>query len=225
MNLRQLIDHAILAKLGVRVLWWQPLGGTVFFSKGMDVADPERLKGRTVAVPGQALEELVVRCGGKPGAVSVEKMHDAIRDGRYEMAMISMPAMIPWALWKVTDTISYTAHSPVEFLFVINERRWQSLAPKHREIIAAAARKVERTMRDGFSGAEAKVHGFAVAKGMKVQTLTPDQVAEWRACSAEMLAAYMERNGEVADRIMEAYAKLRTDPCCTAGPIGAFTRR
>ena len=133
--------------------------------------------------------------------------------------------MIPWALWKVADTVSYTAHSPVEFLLVINERTWHSLAPKHREIIAAAARKVEGGMRDGLSGAEAKVHGFAVTKGVKIQTLTPDQVAEWRACSAEMLAAYMERNGEMAVRIMEAYAKLRTDPCCTAGPAGDFTRR
>lgn len=224
-DVRKLIDGAILKQLGVRVLWWQPLGDTVFFSKGFDVADPERLKRRSVAIPGKALEELVARCGGKPAAVSVEKFHDSVRDGRTEMAMISMPGMLSWSLWKVTDTITYTAHSPVEFLLVINEARWQSLTPTHRDIIATAAKKVERIMRDGLAETEAKLHAFAAAKGMRIQALTPDQVSEWRACSAGMLADYMEANGEMAHRIMAAYARLRTDACCTAGPAGVFTRR
>jgi hypothetical protein len=63
--------------------------------------------------------------------------------------------------------------------------------------------------------------------GFKIQHLTHDEVAEWRACSAEMLAEYMEANGELAQRLMAAYGKLRTDPCCTTGPGSemAFTRR
>jgi hypothetical protein len=61
---------------------------------------------------------------------------------------------------------------------------------------------------------------------MTVHDLTPDQVAEWRACSAEMLADYMATHGAVAQRLMAAYAKLRTDPCCISAPSSAvFTRR
>jgi hypothetical protein len=61
---------------------------------------------------------------------------------------------------------------------------------------------------------------------MTIRELTPDQVAEWRACSADMLARYMEANGELAAKLMAAYAKLRTDPCCMAGPsTKVFTRR
>lgn len=42
-----------------------------------------------------------------------------------------------------------------------------------------------------------------------------------------LLAEHMERNGELARRLMAAYAKLRTNPCCTARPGSetAFTRR
>jgi hypothetical protein len=41
-----------------------------------------------------------------------------------------------------------------------------------------------------------------------------------------MLTGYMERNGDLARRLMGAYGKLRTDPCCTAAPGSvAFTRR
>jgi hypothetical protein len=62
---------------------------------------------------------------------------------------------------------------------------------------------------------------------VKLKELTPDQVAEWRACSAGMLADYMAKNGERARRLMDAYGKLRTDPCCSAGPTttSTFTRR
>ena len=41
-ELRSLIDEAILASVGVRILRWQPLGNTVFFSRGRDVAQPHR---------------------------------------------------------------------------------------------------------------------------------------------------------------------------------------
>ena len=65
----------------------------------------------------------------------------------------------------------------------------------------------------------------------------PDTIAKWiqarmevqdralielvEEASADMLATYMERNGELARKLMDAYGKLRTDPCCTAGPTTA----
>ena len=61
---------------------------------------------------------------------------------------------------------------------------------------------------------------------MKFQALTPDQVADWRACSAGMLADYMNRVGDRARKIMDAYGRLRLDPCCSSSPgDAAFTRR
>ena len=60
---------------------------------------------------------------------------------------------------------------------------------------------------------------------MKVRDLTPDQVAEWRACSAEVVDSFMASGGELNRQLLVAYGKLRTDPCCSAGPAGAFTRR
>jgi hypothetical protein len=56
--------------------------------------------------------------------------------------------------------------------------------------------------------------------------LTPDQVADWRACSAGMLADYMNKVGDSARKVMNAYGRLRLDPCCSAAPgDAAFTRR
>jgi len=226
-EIRKLIDEAILAEVGVRVLWWHPLGNTVFFAKGRDVADPARLKDQRVASPGKLPAEFVTWCGGKASPLTIEKFNDAFKDGALDMAMIGFGALQTLGLWKFTDTITFTHHSPIVFLLIINEKTWQSLSPAHRAAIAQAAGKVESEIRSHQAESEARASAFANSKNVKLQELTPDQVAEWRACSAGMLADYMDKNGERARRLMDAYGKLRTDPCCSAGPSTAatFTRR
>jgi C4-dicarboxylate-binding protein DctP len=225
-ELRQAIDEAVLKQAGVRILWWQPLGDRVLLTKGHDVADVGRFKDLRVAAAGKGVEEFVARCGGRPSVVNIVKMVDAINEGTLDAAAMSVQAFQSLGLWKATDTLTYTAHAPVEYFLFINERTWQSLSPGHQAIMLEAARAVESDGNDRLAKVEASMERFISEKGAKVVNLSPDNVADWRACSAEMVADYMDRNGELARRLMAAYGKLRTDPCCTAGPSGAaFTRR
>jgi len=226
-EIRKTIDDAILAEIGVRVLWWHTLGNLVFFSKGRDVADPARIKDQRVASPGKLPGEFVAWCGGKASPLTIEKYHDAFRDGALDMAMVGFGALQAFGLWKFTDTVTFTHHSPIVLFLVINEKTWQSLSPAHRAAMAQAAAKVEVEIRSHQAQSEARARAFANSKNVQLQELTPDQVAEWRACSAGMLADYMDKNGENARRLMDAYGRLRTDPCCSAGPstAAAFTRR
>jgi C4-dicarboxylate-binding protein DctP len=153
-------------------------------------------------------------------------MHDAMKDGTVDLAMGSITSVEPRELWKVADTITLTHHVPIEFLLLVNERTWQSLSPKHQAIIAEAARDVERQTRDRVSEIEAAAYAFAQQKGMQVRALTPDQVAEWRACSADVLIDYMGQEGELVRQLLAAYGRLRTQPCCTSGPsLVPFNRR
>ena len=225
-ELRQVIDETVLRQAGVRILWWQPLGDRVLLTKGHDVADVGRFKDLRVAAAGKGVEEFVTRCGGRPSVVNIVKMTDAIKEGTLDAAAMSLQAFQSQGLWKATDTLTYTAHAPVQYFLFINERTWQSLSPAHQAIMAQAARAVESEGYDRLAKIEASVERFISEKGAKIVHLTPDNVADWRACSADMVADYMDRNGELARRLMAAYSKLRTDPCCTAGPsAAAFTRR
>jgi C4-dicarboxylate-binding protein DctP len=132
------------------------------------------------------------------------------------MVMCSIPAVPNRELWKVADTITRTWHAPVEYVSFINEKVWQSLSPAHQTLLLEAARKVEREVRDRLVQIEAEYYQFARAKGMKVYDLTPDQVADWRACSAEVIDAYVKEHPEFA---------LRTEPCCSMAPHeGHFSR-
>jgi hypothetical protein len=85
---------------------------------------------------------------------------------------------------------------------------------------------VERSSRDRVAEIEGGAYAFAQAKGMKVRALSPDQVAEWRACSADVLVDYMSLGSELARQLVAAYGRLRSLPCCTSAPSsGPFSRR
>jgi|SRR5262245_51992530 C4-dicarboxylate-binding protein DctP len=224
-EIRKLIDEAILAELGVRVLWWNPLGNSVFLSKGRDVADPERLKDQRVGSPGKLPGEFVASCGGRPVVLTFEKLHAAYEEGALDMSVAGFGALPAYSLEKFVDTVTFTHHTPITFFLVMNERRLQSLSTVHRAAIAQAAAKVEVEIRGFQAASEGRARAFAGKHNVRLQELTSDQVADWRACSAGMLARYMDRAGEGARKLMAAYGRLRTDPCCSAAPSGVdFTR-
>ncbi len=225
-EIRKQIDEAILAELGVRVLWWNPLGNSVFFSKGRDVADPERLKDQRVGSPGKLPGEFVAACGGKPVVLTFEKLHAAYKDGALDMSVAGFGALPAYSLEKFVDTVTFTHHTPITFFLFMNEKRWQALSAAYRAAIAQAAAKVEVEIRGFQAASEGRARAFAGKHNVKLQELTPDQVADWRACSAGMLAHYMDKVGDGARKLMAAYGRLRTDPCCSAAPGGVdFTRR
>jgi C4-dicarboxylate-binding protein DctP len=224
-ELRRLIDNAILEATGVRVLWWQSYGSTVFFSKGRDVTGPSRIRNQKVRVFSETMAEFAKECGGIPTVLSSSRMYEGMKSGALDMIMTGVTSVDTRELWKVADTITRTEHAALEFVVIVNEKAWQSLTSIHRAIIVEAARKAERTLRDEIAGIEARAYAFARAKGMTIQEITPDQVAEWRACSSGVLDAYMKSPGDQIRQILAAYGRLRTDPCCSVGPGGSFTAR
>ena len=225
-EIRAIVDKAILAKVGVRVLWWQTLGSQIIVSKGRNLTEPGQIKGQRIRTYGETNVKLARQCGGVPVTLSAFKMHDALRDMQLDMVICSIPAVPNRELWKVADTITRTWHAPVEYVAFINEKTWRSLSSKQQTLFVEVARKVEREIRDRSVQMEAEYYKFAVAKGMKVYDLTPDQVADWRACSAAVLDAYMNDHPEFAREFLEAYGRLRTQPCCSTAPNwGDFSKR
>lgn len=224
-EMRQLLDQAILEAAGVRVLWWQSYGSSVFFSKARDVRHPSAIRGTKIRVFGDNMASFTRYCGGVPLLISASKQYQAVKDGTVDMVMTGITGVDSRELWKVIDTITRTEHAALEFLVIINEKTWQSLGETGRSALAEASRKAERDLRERMADIEAKAYAFARDKGMAVYDLAPDDVFEWRACSVRLLEDYMRDAGEMATRLMAAYGKLRLQPCCSAGPPGTFNLR
>lgn len=217
-EMRQLIDDAILKSTGVRVLWWQTVGSQVFYTKGGDVRDPERLKGLKTGVNSNTMASLVTYCGGVPRDVSASKIHDTLKDGTLDGSMIGITAVKTLGLWEVSHAITRTDHATIEFLVLINEKSWRQLSEQQQRIVTTEARTVERRARERAALLETAGYEFARSKGMQIYELARADVAEWRACSADVFTNYLEQTGELAEKLMAAYAKLRQQPCCSAGP-------
>jgi C4-dicarboxylate-binding protein DctP len=225
-EVRKVLDKALLDRFGVRVLWLQSFGNSVFFSKGgRDARTPAGIQGQKVRSWAKNMSRFTTACGGTPVVVSSSKLFQAAKDGSVDMVMSGITMVDTRELWKVMDTVTRTEHAVLEFAVVINEKVWQSLGDRHKAVITAAGREAERELRQTIAAIEEKAYAFARSKDMKVYDLTPNEVAEWRACSAEVMDEFMDTAGETGRRLMEAYGKLRTDSCCSAGPKGEFTSR
>jgi C4-dicarboxylate-binding protein DctP len=224
-ELRQLLDDAVLKATGTRVLWWQAYGSSVLFAKGLDARLPVGIAGRKVRVFGENMGDFTRYCGGTPMLISASKQFKAMQDGTVDYIMSGITTVETRELWKVTDTITRTEHAALEFLVVINENVWQALGAKVQAIVLEVARKVEQDLRNQTAEIDAKAYALARAKGMTVHEVTPDELVEWRACSAPLLEDYMKDTGDLGSKLLVAYAKLRLQPCCSAGPPGGFTKR
>jgi C4-dicarboxylate-binding protein DctP len=220
---RKLLDDAILNTMGLRVLWWQTIGPQVFFTKDGDARQPSSIRGKKLRSFSDTTSSFATHCGGVPVVLSNFKTHQALADGTIDMAMTSPASVSIRELWKVSTAITRTDHAAVEFLVVIDEKVWQTLSDKHQRIFVQAARRVERDVRARSVQLTEDAYDFARSKGMKVYALSPRDVVEWRACSSDVLVEFMERGGELAEALMSAYGRLRTSPCCSAGPQGDKT--
>jgi C4-dicarboxylate-binding protein DctP len=226
-GMRKLIDKTILDTVGVRVLWWQSVGNQIFISKGTTAAEPQQIKDQKIRVFSPTQAQFVKHCGGSPVMVSANKTPTAFTGREIDMATGASSLVANRELWIVTDTITRTLHAPIEFFLIINEKIWQSLPPDHRAILMEAARNEEQQSRQNVTEIEAGLYALFREKGMTVHDLTPDQVADWRACSASIVEDYIQNNADLARQLMVAYGRLRTDPCCASGPstTGTFNRR
>ena len=226
-DLRKLIDATIVEAVGVRVLWWQSTGNQIFISNGTTVNEPQQIKDRKVRVFSPTHAVFVKQCGGVPVMVSANKTLDAFKAGKIEMAMGASALIANRELWTVADTITRTLHAPIEFFLIVNEKIWQSLPEAHRKILMDAAQDEERQSRHRITEIESGYYAMFRQKGMTLHDLTADQIADWRACSASIVEEYMLSSSDLARQLLAAYGRLRTEPCCTAGPstAGAFSRR
>jgi C4-dicarboxylate-binding protein DctP len=223
-EIRQLIDEEILYWTNTRVLWWQPNGANVIFAKGGPL-DGASIKNLAVGAPDDQSKELTRVCGGTAFLIPNAELSAALDEGKIRVAMTELLSVKAHELWRVTDTIVNTQHAPSVYIFVVNDRIWQTLSGDHQQTIIEAARETQERTWDRFATTEAEAYAFAVEKGMRVHDLSQADVEEWRACSSPLLEAYMERIGEPGLKLFVAYGKLRTHPCCREAPTGAAARQ
>ncbi len=200
------LDEAIL-KTGARVLWWQAFGQAIILSKGEPIKLPADMKGKKVRVFGKTLGEMVKVLGGSPVLMSGSKQFLAYQRGAVDAGMTGITAVKSRKLYEVMDNMTLTRHADIEFIVIINEKVWQGIKPEHREIIMAAARRVEKDLRDKMNAIENKALEDVRPK-INTIDLTEAERNEWRKATKPVVDAYVKNAGELGRKLVEEAGKL-----------------
>jgi C4-dicarboxylate-binding protein DctP len=224
-EIRALVDKEILYWTNARVLWWQPYGSSVILSGRLPASNPTAIAKRVIGAIDDQTGELVRACGGTPYRVSPANVFTGLEKGLIHAAAIDIMNVKERDFWRVSDTITNLRYAPSLFVIVINAKAWQKLTSQQREIFEELAQDAQAYMWARFATIRAEAYAFAVKKGMRIVELSKTDVEAWRACSAPLLEAYIERAGAAGPKLFNAYGKLRTDPCCREAPEEAAADR
>jgi len=197
------IDAAI-KDTGATVLWWQAYGGAIMLSNGGAIKTPADMEGKKVRVFGKTLGDFVEVAGGAPTLISGSEQYLAYQRGTVDIGMTGVSGVQSRSLWDVMDTITVTNHADIEFFVVVNTDFWEGLPQEHRDLIGAAARKAEQSVRDKVAQMEAGAYAEAKENGMSVYRPTDAELAEWRAVSQPVYDAYLAETGEMGAAILDA---------------------
>lgn len=213
-EIRQLIEDAILQSSGARVLWWIPEGSILLLSKELSLADPRRLAGKTVRISGPTIAETVRLCGGVPKDVAANRQPIAYASGEVDVGMTSITAVMARDLHRSMKVITRTDHAISNFVVVINEKYWQSLAEDQRAVLQSAALTADKEAAQNLIEFEDAAFAQLEKMGVKIVTLSREELLLWRVCSSDVLTDFVGKAGELGQKLIEAYAKLRQDGCC-----------
>ncbi len=201
------IDEAVLAT-GARILWWQPYGNTILLSKKQPLHGPADVKGKKVRVFGKTLGKWVEVVGGKPVLTSGSEQFLAYQRGVVDIGMTGITTVKSRKLNEVMDAVTRVPIAAIEFVVVINEKVWQGLSDREREIISAAAANAEKAINERIVEIEEDAAKYAVDSGMIVYDPTPEEMAAWREASQPMFELFAKEAGELGTRLVEEAKKL-----------------
>lgn len=186
--LGQQIRADLRKSTGLVALAFAPSGGgyRILWNSKRPVRTPEDLKGlkiRTTATPVE--QEFWKLAGAVPTPIDVKEIYSAMQQGVVDGQHIQ-PA---WAnLLKHDEVTKYGTEIgalAVYRMLVINEKSHAKLSPEQQKWLAEAMKHFEERAyhhnREGRTQALKAIQ----AKGVQIQSLTPDQLAAWQRLGAD----------------------------------------
>ncbi|MGH6816850.1 MAG: TRAP transporter substrate-binding protein DctP, partial [Hyphomicrobiaceae bacterium] len=179
-EIRTLIEAEILAATGTRVLWWQPYGATVIFSRSIPMTHPAAIAGRHIRVFDKSTGELIKACGGKAHLISGGDQYAALETGVVEAGLSGILGVKERDLWRVTTSVAKTRHAPILNVVIINEKVWQNLPSDRQRLVTELAGEAQKRVWERFAADEVAAYTLAVQKGMKIYEIGSEDTIAWR---------------------------------------------
>ena len=140
------------------------------------------LKGVKIRVGGGGVR-MAEALGASPVAVSAPKAYETIQKGVATGALFPFEAMKGF---KLTEVVSHTLEIPgglytTPFAVIMNKDKWNGLSDEHKKVLTDVGGITgAKILGHGWDVADSVAREFAAKEGIKVTTISDDELAKWR---------------------------------------------
>jgi TRAP-type C4-dicarboxylate transport system substrate-binding protein len=178
----QAIRKSVEAR-GVKVLdaYWS--AGAIG-SAGDCAADPDTLQGKATRGPSKGVEQLFEAAGGTSVALPANAISTALKTGALDVVSTSLMSFASFKLYDELKCLTVANEKGLVWIrFGINmsKKTWDSLNDAQRNTITDAAAKAVAFGTEAGKKADKEVVALYQAKGVKIQPMTVEQFAKWKA--------------------------------------------
>jgi tripartite ATP-independent transporter DctP family solute receptor len=161
-------------KIGFIGLSFYDAGIRNFYTKDKPIMHPDDLKGLKIRVqPSATAIEMIKLMGGAPTPMSFGEVYTALQQGVIDGTENNETALTDSNHGEVAKQYSYSEHSIVPDILIINHEKWQELNDEQKQVISEAAE--ESTEFHKKVWAEAIEKAITEAKKKGVTFSTPDK--------------------------------------------------
>lgn len=174
------------------------------------------LRGMKVRAPSRLGNKLLAALGATPVGMPVPQMAESLSKGVIE------GALIPWEVVPATKTHELTKfHAEASsgkalvtstMIFVMNQRKYDSLSPAAKKVIDAnSGRDTSAWASAQFAAADAAGRQAALARGNTVYSIEPRELTRWEAAAKPVSAEWIKEissKGKDGQRLHDEAAAL-----------------
>lgn len=196
-------------KTGMHVLGFGDSGGFFHLTNSKrpihTPADMNGVKIRTMGL--DTHKAIITAMGGQPAAISWSEVYTALQTGVADGQMNPIPIIAFAKFQEVQKYLTLSGHIFAPYVWVINEKFWNSLSDSEKDVVTSAAQSAIVAGRGMGRVIEASDRGLnELSKNMEVNTLTPEEKEEFRKVSVPAVKELIvEKFGPEGEEMLNSF--------------------
>jgi tripartite ATP-independent transporter DctP family solute receptor len=199
----------IKKKTGMHVLGFGDSGGFFHLTNSKrPVQTPDDMKGLKIRTMGLDTHKAIISSlGGQPAAIAWSEVYTALQTGVADGQMNPIPIIAFAKFDEVQGYLTLSGHLFAPYVWVMNQKFWDSLTPGEQDVVAYAARSAIVAGRGMGRVIEASDRGLpALSKRMKVNALTAEQKAKFQQMAMPVVKKLiLEKFGAEGEDMLSAF--------------------
>jgi tripartite ATP-independent transporter DctP family solute receptor len=213
-NLYDSLDSGKLGKhfaevansIGLEAIMWAEYGYRNFCSVSREITDAKSLEGLKVRTTASPVEvEVANALGMSPTPIAWGEVYTALQQGTIDAEGNTFPHLFGAKHNEVLRYAMYSYHNYGMQLGVVNKKWWDKLEPSSQKVIRDAAAEAVKYQREVlYPENEKSAYDGFVEGGIKVHTLTDEQMAEFKTLTRPVWDKYLkELPAGLLDMVLE----------------------